>query len=50
MKKGESRFFLNWQMNKDVSLDLHHCSDDLQRSDLLLNWFSGILEINDETE
>ena len=38
MKKGESRFFLNWQMPKDTAMRLHMSTSDSEKTELLTEW------------
>ena len=40
MKKGESRFFLNWQMNKDTSSALFKATSDTARNQISQAWLA----------
>ncbi|CDW74773.1 UNKNOWN [Stylonychia lemnae] len=37
-------------MPKDFAIELHHCREDSQRSELLLTWFTNLLNLKDEQE
>ena len=40
MKKGESRFFLNWQMNKETSSTLFKATSDSARNQITSSWLA----------
>ena len=40
MKRGESRFFLNWQLSKADAAALHQSKTDKERTALLEKWVS----------
>ena len=40
MKRGESRFFLNWQMPKEISKPLHNATSDYERSQICQSWLN----------
>jgi hypothetical protein len=40
MKKGESRFFLNWRMSKDISGRLDLAESDSERQSICREWLS----------
>ena len=40
MKKGESRFFLNWRMNKDVSHRISMAESDSERQSICREWLA----------
>lgn len=54
MKRGESRFFLNWQMSKDEAAALHQSKTDRERTALLEKWISrnsgfvSVADVDDE--
>ena len=45
MKKGESRFFINWQINKDEAQLLHESSSDKERTSRLEKWIARNSEL-----
>jgi hypothetical protein len=50
MKRGESRFFLNWQMSKEDAAALHSTNTDKQRTAMLEKWIarsSGLVSAAD---
>ena len=55
MKKGESRFFINWQISKEEAQSLHQANSDKERTKLLEKWIartSGLVSaaaVDDET-
>jgi len=55
MKKGESRFFINWQMSKEEAGSLFNAVNDKERTGLLEKWIarsSGLVSaaaIDDES-
>jgi hypothetical protein len=40
MKKGESRFFINWQISKEEAQSLHQANSDKERTKLLEKWIA----------
>ena len=42
MYKGESRFFLNWQISKEFSSKLYKATSDYEREGIIYNWISEI--------
>jgi hypothetical protein len=40
MKKGESRFFINWQISKEEAQSLHQANSDKERTQLLEKWIA----------
>lgn len=40
MKKGESRFFINWQISKEEAQSLHQANSDKERTALLEKWIA----------
>jgi hypothetical protein len=40
MKKGESRFFINWQINKEDASSLYKSNSDKERTALLEKWIA----------
>lgn len=40
MKKGESRFFINWQISKEDAQSLHQANSDKERTELLEKWIA----------
>jgi hypothetical protein len=46
MKKGESRFFLNWQMSKEISSQLYNSKNDGSRTIVISDWLrdKGVAE------
>ena len=54
MKRGESRFFLNWQLSKADAAALHQAKNDKERTILLEKWVSrnsglvSVAEVDDE--
>ena len=40
MKKGEKRFFLNWQMPASISRSLSAATSDAERSQICESWLS----------
>jgi hypothetical protein len=50
MKRGESRFFLNWQLSKNDAAALHQARTDKERTTLLEKWISsnsGLVSVAD---
>ena len=41
MKRGESRFFLNWQISKDESAALHAARSEADRHKLVESWLTN---------
>ena len=40
MKKGETRFFINWQISKEEAQSLHQANSDKERTQLLEKWIA----------
>jgi hypothetical protein len=45
MKKGESRFFINWQISKEEALSLNQANSDAERTKLLEKWVARQSEV-----
>lgn len=50
MKRGESRFFLNWKMSPELSHYLHQSQSDSDRTELIKEWVADLDLIHDDYE